>query len=89
MESPIEYPNPGGVGAPALRVKEVDNRLKGKKSPKRPASRAETSYPRKRAVQACRTCRVRRTKCDNGRPVCASCQALGSECIYAQKDNST
>ncbi|KKY15569.1 putative c6 zinc finger domain protein [Phaeomoniella chlamydospora] len=58
-------------------------------SNKRPKSRSDNAYPRKRALQACQTCRARRTKCDNGRPSCSACLHLGAECIYREKDNST
>ncbi|KAJ5889302.1 hypothetical protein N7504_010112 [Penicillium tannophilum] len=56
---------------------------------KRRHSRAAGTYPRKRATQACHTCRLRRTKCDNTRPSCASCVRLGAECTYQQIDPST
>ncbi|KAM0468842.1 hypothetical protein ACHAP7_010526 [Fusarium lateritium] len=46
-------------------------------------------YPRKRAVQACRTCRKRRVKCDNERPSCAVCVKLGVQCIYQEGDKSS
>jgi hypothetical protein len=39
-------------------------------------------YPRRRALQACQICRTRKTKCDNERPNCGSCNALGVECSY-------
>ena len=52
-------------------------------------SRADISYPRKRAIQACGTCRLRRTKCDNSRPSCSNCAGLGTECVYQQNDPST
>jgi len=39
-------------------------------------------YPRRRALQACQICRARKTKCDNERPSCGSCEALGVECSY-------
>jgi hypothetical protein len=39
-------------------------------------------YPRRRALQACQICRARKTKCDNERPTCGSCEALGVECNY-------
>jgi hypothetical protein len=39
-------------------------------------------YPRRRALQACQICRARKTKCDNERPSCGSCEALGVECNY-------
>jgi hypothetical protein len=58
-------------------------------SRKRPASRVKSSYPRKRAIHACRNCRIRRTKCDNERPACSSCIDLGAECIYSDADPST
>ena len=58
----------------------------GDSSKKRPASRIKSSYPRKRAIQACQKCRVRRTKCDNLRPTCSSCLDLGVECNYSEAD---
>ncbi|KAJ5320225.1 hypothetical protein N7508_000508 [Penicillium antarcticum] len=61
----------------------------GKASHKRKHPRAAGTYPRKRATQACHTCRLRRTKCDNTRPACASCVRLGAECSYQQIDPST
>ncbi|KAJ5158784.1 uncharacterized protein N7500_008435 [Penicillium coprophilum] len=51
---------------------------------KRGHARSAATYPRKRATQACQTCRLRRTKCDNTRPACASCVRLGAECSYRQ-----
>ena len=39
-------------------------------------------YPRRRALQACQICRTRKTKCDNERPTCGSCNAMGVECSY-------
>ncbi|OQD98654.1 hypothetical protein PENVUL_c069G01832 [Penicillium vulpinum] len=56
---------------------------------KRRHARAAATYPRKRATQACQTCRLRRTKCDNTRPSCASCVRLGAECSYQQFCPST
>lgn len=58
-------------------------------SRKRTASRIKSSYPRKRAIQACQKCRVRRTKCDNLRPSCSSCLDLGVECNYSERDPSS
>ncbi|KAH7389223.1 hypothetical protein BKA64DRAFT_758445 [Cadophora sp. MPI-SDFR-AT-0126] len=50
---------------------------------KRSRSRIEVSrethaYPRKRALKACNTCRLRKTKCNNERPICGFCQTLGA-----------
>lgn len=65
---------------------EADNALP--ESKKRAATRIKSSYPRKRAIQACQKCRVRRTKCNNERPSCSSCLAIGAECTYTEGDHS-
>ncbi|KAH6880814.1 hypothetical protein B0T10DRAFT_540294 [Thelonectria olida] len=52
-----------------------------------PASRP--AYPRKRAAQACRTCRRRRVKCDNERPSCTACMMLEVQCMYQEGDKSS
>lgn len=57
-------------------------------SQKRKASRSAMTYPRKRAIKACLTCRFRRTKCDNARPACAACVRLGADCAYQETDHS-
>ncbi|KAF7718734.1 Fungal Zn(2)-Cys(6) binuclear cluster domain-containing protein [Penicillium ucsense] len=60
-----------------------------------PRKRAEagpserSTYPRKRAVQACQTCRQKRIKCDNEQPACGSCVSLRIECHYREHDRST
>ncbi|PVH70328.1 hypothetical protein DL98DRAFT_504778 [Cadophora sp. DSE1049] len=54
-------------------------------TPKRPrpeVARETKAYPRKRALKACGTCRMRKTKCNNERPVCGFCQSLGAVCMY-------
>ncbi|KUJ09905.1 uncharacterized protein LY89DRAFT_596884 [Mollisia scopiformis] len=48
----------------------------------------KSGFPRKRAVQACRMCRHRRTKCDNARPSCSMCLTLEVECVYGDKNDS-
>ena len=45
-------------------------------------SRNAMSYPRKRAVTACRLCRTRKTKCSNTRPKCKLCDETGAACVY-------
>jgi hypothetical protein len=40
------------------------------------------NYPRKRTAMACDVCRVRKSRCDSGRPSCASCAHLGVACSY-------
>lgn len=41
---------------------------------------------RKRAATACQLCRLRKTKCDNVRPVCGFCLANDGRCTYGQGD---
>jgi hypothetical protein len=55
-----------------------------KSQPKGEAARMSVSkdYPRRRALQACQICRARKTKCDNERPNCGNCVALGVDCSY-------
>ncbi|KAJ5787301.1 hypothetical protein N7457_002291 [Penicillium paradoxum] len=80
--TPMETPYQSGEQSKSSSGKEsppVD-----KPTSKRRHSRATATYPRKRATQACHTCRHRRTKCDNTRPSCASCLRLGAECSYEQ-----
>lgn len=57
-------------------------------SRKRAASRIKSTYPRKRAIQACQKCRARRTKCNNVRPTCSACEDLGVDCSYSEGDPS-
>ncbi|KAH7384711.1 hypothetical protein BKA64DRAFT_711831 [Cadophora sp. MPI-SDFR-AT-0126] len=40
------------------------------------------TFPRKRAVTACDTCRSKKVKCGNERPVCGSCATHGWPCSY-------
>ncbi|OCL05418.1 hypothetical protein AOQ84DRAFT_441474 [Glonium stellatum] len=46
-------------------------------------SRPASTYPRKRALVACHTCRIKKTKCDNQRPSCTTCIGLGVKCLYS------
>lgn len=52
-------------------------------------SRVAATYPRKRALTACDTCRFKKIKCDNDRPRCGSCVKSGNEtCHYRIDDQS-
>jgi hypothetical protein len=64
-------PKGGGAGGAGGGGLETGNRMSSAKD-----------YPRRRALQACQICRARKTKCDNERPSCGSCDALGVECSY-------
>ncbi|CAK7209413.1 hypothetical protein SBRCBS47491_000433 [Sporothrix bragantina] len=41
------------------------------------------TYPKKRAAIACTVCRLRKSRCDGGRPACGLCSELGVKCNYA------
>lgn len=46
-----------------------------------------TAYARrKRAVTACEFCRLRKTKCDNARPVCGFCRRQRATCVYGDEE---
>ncbi|KAH7237922.1 fungal-specific transcription factor domain-containing protein [Fusarium solani] len=48
---------------------------------------AQGPRPKRRKTQlACNCCRVRKTKCDGGRPVCYACEKRGSrnDCLYEE-----
>ncbi|EGW30792.1 uncharacterized protein SPAPADRAFT_72715 [Spathaspora passalidarum NRRL Y-27907] len=50
-------------------------------------TRATATYPRKRALTACDTCRLKKIKCDNVRPRCGSCTKNGNmNCHYRTDD---
>ncbi|KAJ1032121.1 hypothetical protein NDA13_002495 [Ustilago tritici] len=42
-----------------------------------------------RSLAGCLTCRKRRVKCDEGRPVCRRCSTGDRECIYAESSASS
>ena len=61
-----------GGGPPAKRrIGEAINGEDGK-----------TFRTRRRALQACESCRAKKSKCDNGRPSCGSCLQHGLHCVY-------
>ncbi|KAK1622115.1 hypothetical protein BDP81DRAFT_455672 [Colletotrichum phormii] len=41
---------------------------------------------RKRAATACQFCRLRKTKCDNVRPVCGFCRHHHATCVYGDEE---
>lgn len=58
-------------------------------SPNPPQPLRKIGYPRRRALAACSTCRERKRKCDNQRPVCSACRQIGAQCHYGQNDASS
>lgn len=82
-------PTASSVGVPADPPPPPSTTTTAPTSTKRRLPRAAATYPRKRATQACLTCRFRRTKCDNARPACAACVRLGADCSYREADHST
>lgn len=55
-------------------------------NPKQPQTEASTMARRKFATPpvkvACLSCRASRTRCDGGRPACASCVSKDRQCVY-------
>lgn len=53
-------------------------------------SRITSTYPRRRALTACDTCRLKKIKCDNVRPRCGACSKNGNtNCHYRTDDQGT
>ncbi|PLB37999.1 Zn(II)2Cys6 transcription factor [Aspergillus candidus] len=48
----------------------------------------QTQKPRRRRGAGCRTCRIRRVKCDQGRPTCRRCDSTGRACDGYEVTNS-
>ncbi|KDN71490.1 hypothetical protein CSUB01_07583 [Colletotrichum sublineola] len=52
------------------------------------AQQADPRIPKQRtwsrASSACQTCRGRKTKCDNERPICGYCRRVGANCTYIE-----
>ncbi|EPE09541.1 zinc c6 transcription factor [Ophiostoma piceae UAMH 11346] len=42
-------------------------------------------FSKNRSSAGCWTCRLRRKKCDEARPICDSCAALDIECLYSEE----
>jgi hypothetical protein len=60
-----------------------------RKLPPNPDSlNARAIFSRKRSATACRLCRTRKTKCNNGRPVCSKCNELNARCFYEEDETS-
>jgi len=73
----LDLPGPlGPLGSSARSRKKSQTDSDDRRMP------SAKDYPRRRALQACQICRARKTKCDNERPTCGSCEALGVECSY-------
>ncbi|KAK1585400.1 uncharacterized protein LY79DRAFT_518860 [Colletotrichum navitas] len=64
---------PGRLGVP------VDHAHAQQADPRIPKQRTWS-----RASSACQTCRGRKTKCDNERPICGYCRRVGATCTYIE-----
>ncbi|KAI9167955.1 hypothetical protein HJFPF1_04098 [Paramyrothecium foliicola] len=71
--------------SPTLAVSPQSAPTTARKRQRVESSRAEATYPRKRAITACRLCRSRKVKCNNARPVCGNCEASGAPCVLCIK----
>ncbi|KAG8352663.1 hypothetical protein FVEN_g9299 [Fusarium venenatum] len=62
----------------------------GQESPPR-SSKDNVNQPvpkRRRIALACSACRIRKSRCNGGRPKCDACDKLGFECTYEQQETS-
>lgn len=68
---------------------QTKRNLSGPRSGSNPSKRAQmdsrstSTYPPKRVLVACQTCRIKKTKCDNQRPSCTTRIGLGVRCSYS------
>ena len=70
-----DRPSPGNPGL-------VSTHQVSRKRQRPNSSRTDVTFPRKRAITACRTCRSRKVKCNNARPTCGNCEASLASCVY-------
>ncbi|KAJ4169167.1 hypothetical protein NW754_011101 [Fusarium falciforme] len=52
------------------------------------ANNPEPAPKRRRVALACSACRIRKSRCNGGRPRCDACERLGFECLYEQQEAS-
>ncbi|RTE73557.1 hypothetical protein BHE90_012026 [Fusarium euwallaceae] len=57
-------------------------------TPQNGASNPEPAPKRRRVALACSACRIRKSRCNGGRPRCDACERLGFECLYEQQEAS-
>ncbi|KAK6203498.1 uncharacterized protein RJT21DRAFT_2826 [Scheffersomyces amazonensis] len=85
-----QLPPPGVIPPAPIEVEHIPSQ--GKKRPVSasiPPTRNLINYPRKRALTACDSCRLKKIKCDNIRPRCGSCTKNGNtNCHYRTDDQS-
>lgn len=48
----------------------------------------EFKFTKRRTNYACITCKIRRKKCSEERPICSDCKRLGKSCVWATDDMS-
>lgn len=75
-------PHAGSQQSPTSTISADTAQAASRKRARPEGSRAEATYPRKRAITACRLCRSRKVKCNNARPVCGNCEASKATCVY-------
>ena len=48
-------------------------------------SLTEAGFRRRRALQSCVRCRISKTKCSGGRPICSRCRYKGFNCVFDER----
>lgn len=85
MENPSDFPSALQLG-PNLRTEKPTAIMRGQitASQQDPIKVSSTLEPktRNRAINACSSCRERKAKCDQGKPICGLCQENDRNCEY-------
>ncbi|RSL42050.1 hypothetical protein CEP51_016519 [Fusarium floridanum] len=82
MASRESYDETNGGPGNAIDTSTCDVESDGSSTKKRKLLHAPFRQ-RKRATTACQFCRLRKTKCDNVRPVCGFCRYHRAKCVYS------
>ncbi|OLN83420.1 Glucose transport transcription regulator RGT1 [Colletotrichum chlorophyti] len=83
MDTGRPFPDMGMAGSSPPGRPVVDQMHSEQADPRLPKQRTWS-----RASSACQTCRGRKTKCDNERPICGYCRRVGATCTYIE-DSAT
>ncbi|KAK1700843.1 hypothetical protein BDP55DRAFT_625113 [Colletotrichum godetiae] len=82
----VAAPSPSSSGSRSP-AQEDQSSIWGPPNKKRRLTTSATHLTRrKRAATACQFCRLRKTKCDNVRPVCGFCRHHQATCVYGDQE---
>ncbi|ODV92766.1 hypothetical protein CANCADRAFT_93063 [Tortispora caseinolytica NRRL Y-17796] len=85
MSSALDASDSASLLLPETSSPELSDTESLSDSPDSGTRRKSEEGKRRRVLQACESCRKKKTKCDGVRPECAHCKSHGLECLYAEK----